>query len=66
MIVRGALAALARVSKLDAATETVVAARQPALVQTVAYLKGRKYLPPLVYRAAAPFQCAVDGARGLL
>jgi hypothetical protein len=52
-IVRGALAAVARVSRLDAATETVVAARHPVLSQTVTYLKGRRSLPSLIDRGRA-------------
>jgi excisionase family DNA binding protein len=49
-VVRGALVALARVSKIDGPTEAVLAARHPGLSETRAYLKGRKDLPSLVYR----------------
>ena len=49
-IVRGALVALGRVSKIDGPTEAVLLARHPALRPTLTYLKGRRELPSLVYR----------------
>lgn len=49
-VVRGALVALGRVSKIDTPTEAAIVARHPALVPTLTYLKGRRDLPSLVYR----------------
>jgi hypothetical protein len=49
-IVRGALVALARVSKLDRTTSDGAVLRHPALRPVVAYLAGRRDIPSLVYR----------------
>jgi excisionase family DNA binding protein len=49
-VVRGAVVALARVSKLDGPTIAAVQARHSTLLCTLTYLQGRGRLPSLVYR----------------
>ena len=49
-VVRGALVALRRVSKLDKVTVSAVNTRHSDLKMTLKYLEGRQRLPSLVYR----------------